>query len=67
MTSAVGFLPYQAPEVFRGGDYSEKADVYSFGMLVWFIYAARPPEQGIKGLWLTTILQIILNKASIPL
>jgi len=26
MTVAVGYLPFQAPEVFKGEEYSEKAD-----------------------------------------
>jgi serine/threonine protein kinase len=29
-----------APEVFRGEDYSEKIDVYSYGIVLWF---ATPP------------------------
>ncbi|ELR24935.1 protein kinase domain containing protein [Acanthamoeba castellanii str. Neff] len=44
MTAAVGYLPFQAPEVFMGNDYTEKADVYSFGMNVWFLFSGNQPE-----------------------
>ena len=46
MTAAVGYLPFQAPEVFMGNDYTEKADVYSFGMNVWFLFSGNQPEHG---------------------
>lgn len=32
MTASVGALPWAAPEVFKGGQFTEAADVYSFGM-----------------------------------
>ena len=25
-----------APEILRGEDYTEKADVYSFGLILWY-------------------------------
>ena len=31
----VGTLPYMAPELFRGEKYNRKADVYSFGILMY--------------------------------
>ncbi|ELR23232.1 Dual specificity protein kinase [Acanthamoeba castellanii str. Neff] len=46
MTEGVGFLPFQAPEVFKGEEYSEQADVYSFGMVVWFLFAGKQPDEG---------------------
>eukprot|EP01087_Luapelamoeba_hula_P016560 TRINITY_DN5098_c1_g1_i1.p1 TRINITY_DN5098_c1_g1~~TRINITY_DN5098_c1_g1_i1.p1 ORF type:complete len:1182 (+),score=164.99 TRINITY_DN5098_c1_g1_i1:699-4244(+) len=56
MTIAVGFLPYQAPEVFKGEDYTEKADVYSFGMLVWFIFSGQSPDAVITPLKLANMV-----------
>jgi serine/threonine protein kinase len=35
MTGNTGSLRYMAPEVALRRPYSEKADVYSFGILVW--------------------------------
>lgn len=32
-----------APEVIVGENYSEKADVYSFGIILWEIAAREPP------------------------
>ncbi|KAG9300960.1 hypothetical protein G9A89_005018 [Geosiphon pyriformis] len=38
-----GVLPYVAPEVFRGGEYTKAADIYSFGILMWEITSAQKP------------------------
>jgi serine/threonine protein kinase len=32
-----------APEVFRGEDYSEKVDVYSYGIVLWELFCFRKP------------------------
>lgn len=41
-----------APEVIQGTDYSLKADVFSYGIVLWEILARLPPYQGIPGLQL---------------
>ncbi|CAG8576537.1 6049_t:CDS:1 [Racocetra fulgida] len=38
-----GVLPYVAPEVLYGGEYSEASDVYSFGMVMWEITTGLHP------------------------
>lgn len=38
-----------APEVITGKNYSEKADVYSFGIILWEIAAREPPYKNIMG------------------
>ena len=43
MTSCVGNLYYLAPEVFRGENYTESADVYSYGILVWEVLTRETP------------------------
>lgn len=43
MTSGVGTLLWTAPEVLRGERYTEKADVYSFGIVLSEIDTCMPP------------------------
>ena len=38
-----GIVPYTAPEVLKGGKNTMQSDVYSIGMLMWEIFAGRPP------------------------
>src|SRR5581483_6850862 len=38
-----GVLPFVAPEVLQGGEYTDKADVYGFGMIMWEIISGEPP------------------------
>eukprot|EP01130_Rhizamoeba_saxonica_P005192 TRINITY_DN2079_c0_g1_i1.p1 TRINITY_DN2079_c0_g1~~TRINITY_DN2079_c0_g1_i1.p1 ORF type:complete len:629 (-),score=115.50 TRINITY_DN2079_c0_g1_i1:72-1925(-) len=50
MTSNVGFLICMAPEVYKGEDYTYKADVYSFGILIYFILTGQDPQQDMEPL-----------------
>ena len=34
----MGTLPYQAPEVFRNQPYDDKADIFSFGVIIFQLY-----------------------------
>lgn len=43
MTGCTGTFRYMAPEVALGKPYSEKVDVYSFGILLWQIVTSRVP------------------------
>lgn len=43
MTAMTGSVRYLAPEVGLGKPYNLKADVYSFGILFWYIIALEPP------------------------
>jgi serine/threonine protein kinase len=38
-----GVLPYVAPEILRGEEFSSAADVYSFSMIMWEISSGIPP------------------------
>ncbi len=40
----IGVLPYIAPEVLQGKDYTKKSDIYSFGMLCYEIITGFPPH-----------------------
>eukprot|EP01103_Thecamoeba_quadrilineata_P020239 TRINITY_DN8584_c0_g1_i1.p1 TRINITY_DN8584_c0_g1~~TRINITY_DN8584_c0_g1_i1.p1 ORF type:complete len:507 (+),score=68.05 TRINITY_DN8584_c0_g1_i1:1-1521(+) len=43
MTQGAGTPIYMAPEVIQGNQYSENADVYSYGLFLWEIWSrARP-------------------------
>ena len=38
-----GVIPYIAPEIFHGKNYTVESDIYSFGMIMWeFITGRRP-------------------------
>jgi len=38
-----GVLPYVAPEVLRGQPYTQKADIYSFGIVTYEILSGKSP------------------------
>ncbi|GBB99294.1 hypothetical protein RclHR1_34760001, partial [Rhizophagus clarus] len=38
-----GVMPYVAPEVLKGNPYTQAADIYSFGMIMYFVAAGRQP------------------------
>ncbi|GBB87992.1 hypothetical protein RclHR1_01450020 [Rhizophagus clarus] len=38
-----GVMPYVAPEVLRGKTYTQAADIYSFGMIMYFVATRRQP------------------------
>lgn len=43
MTPKVGTVSYMAPEVLSAEPYTNKADVYSYGMLLWEIISRKEP------------------------
>lgn len=49
MTDKIGTFQWMAPEVIIGRNYSEKADVYSFGIILWEIASREPPYKNIIG------------------
>jgi serine/threonine protein kinase len=42
-TNIYGVMPYMAPEVLRGRPYTQAADIYSFGMIMYFVATGRQP------------------------
>lgn len=42
-TKIYGIMPYLAPEVLKGKTYTQAADIYSFGMIMYFIATGRQP------------------------
>eukprot|EP01105_Mastigella_eilhardi_P000001 TRINITY_DN0_c0_g1_i1.p1 TRINITY_DN0_c0_g1~~TRINITY_DN0_c0_g1_i1.p1 ORF type:complete len:807 (-),score=135.50 TRINITY_DN0_c0_g1_i1:689-3109(-) len=43
MTGNLGTVQYMAPELFNNHKYSEKADVYSYGMVLWEMLTQKVP------------------------
>ena len=42
-TNIYGVMPYMSPEVLRGNPYTQAADIYSFGMIMYFVATKRQP------------------------
>ncbi|RIA91369.1 kinase-like domain-containing protein [Glomus cerebriforme] len=42
-TNIYGVMPYVAPEVLRGKLYTQAADIYSFGMIMYFVAIWKQP------------------------
>ncbi|EXX74678.1 Mkk2p [Rhizophagus irregularis DAOM 197198w] len=38
-----GVIPYVAPEVLKGEPYTQAADIYSFGMIMYFVATGKQP------------------------
>ncbi len=38
-----GVLPYVAPEVLRGKEYTQASDIYSFGIIIYEVFNGLPP------------------------
>ena len=43
MTNKIGTYQWMAPEVISGEQYSEQADVFSFGIILWELATRKPP------------------------
>ncbi|RIB17995.1 kinase-like domain-containing protein [Gigaspora rosea] len=41
-----GILPYIAPEILNGGQYTTASDIYSFGIIMWEILYGKPVFYG---------------------
>jgi serine/threonine protein kinase len=42
-----GVLPYIAPEVLRGKEYTQESDIYGFGIIAYEVYTGLPPYHDI--------------------
>ncbi|XP_035829058.1 mitogen-activated protein kinase kinase kinase 7 isoform X10 [Aplysia californica] len=49
MTNNKGSAAWMAPEVFEGSNYSEKCDVFSWGIIFWEVLTRRKPFDEIGG------------------
>mmetsp|Transcript_27046 Transcript_27046/g.64980 ORF Transcript_27046/g.64980 Transcript_27046/m.64980 type:complete len:199 (+) Transcript_27046:1-597(+) len=48
MSGETGSLRYMAPEVADSKPYNQKADVYSFGIILWELVALKKPYDGMN-------------------
>lgn len=51
MTNNKGSAAWMAPEVFEGSTYTERCDVYSWGIILWEMLARQQPFQNIELLY----------------
>ncbi|XP_030850466.1 mitogen-activated protein kinase kinase kinase 7 isoform X3 [Strongylocentrotus purpuratus] len=49
MTNNKGSAAWMAPEVFEGRTYSEKCDIFSWGVILWEVISRRKPFDDIGG------------------
>ncbi|GBC28741.2 kinase-like domain-containing protein [Rhizophagus irregularis DAOM 181602=DAOM 197198] len=47
-TKIYGDIRYTAPEVLSGKSYTQAADIYSFGMIMYYVVTGNNPRDGIK-------------------
>ncbi|PRP84750.1 hypothetical protein PROFUN_07852 [Planoprotostelium fungivorum] len=66
LTMSLGCLPYQAPEVFRGDKYNEKADVYSFGMVLYEMLSGVEPHRGHEAMKFANMVSFDGYRPSLP-
>ena len=50
MTEGLGTFQWMSPEVLANSRYSDKADVYSFGIVLWECSARQVPYAGMNGM-----------------
>ncbi|RIA93986.1 kinase-like domain-containing protein, partial [Glomus cerebriforme] len=43
-----GVLPYIAPEILRGQNYTKAADIYSFGIIIYEVISGLPPYHDVS-------------------
>ncbi|EGR33833.1 protein kinase, putative, partial [Ichthyophthirius multifiliis] len=66
MSNKIGTYQWMAPEVISSNSYTEKADVFSYGIILWEIASREPPYRNKSGQ--TVSIEVIQNdlRPSIP-
>ncbi|POG70628.1 kinase-like domain-containing protein [Rhizophagus irregularis DAOM 181602=DAOM 197198] len=70
-TSIYGVMPYVAPEVLKGKTYTQAADIYSFGMIMYFVATGKQPfvdcaHDGVLALSICNGIRPEINEKIIP-
>ena len=47
-TTFVGSICYIAPEILEGNPYTNKCDLWSLGIIIYYLYFLEPPYNGVK-------------------
>lgn len=50
MTGETGSYRFMAPEVYRYENYTETVDVYSYAMILYYLFSGKPPWPTLDGL-----------------
>ncbi|KAL7739457.1 hypothetical protein ACLKA6_011322 [Drosophila palustris] len=66
MSGQVGTAGYMAPEVCRGESYTEKCDVYSFGIVCWEIMSQKKPFYHVQNRNFLAIFNLSVDKNERP-
>ncbi|CEL93395.1 unnamed protein product [Vitrella brassicaformis CCMP3155] len=66
MLGAVGTHHWMAPEVLRGDEFTQAADVYSFGMILWEMVCRQIPHHGLTQVQITATVGYGMRTAKIP-
>lgn len=67
MTNNKGSAAWMAPEVFEGNNYTEKCDVFSFGIILWEMITRRKPYEDMSGFNAFRIMWAVHNGTRPPL
>ena len=66
MTGETGSYRFMAPEVFRHEQYTETVDIYSYAMILYYIFTGSPPWHDLSGLDAVSMAAIEGNRPEIP-
>jgi len=62
LNEKVGTIRWTAPEILRGESYTEKVDVYSFGIVLWELFI-RPVAVPFEGMTIAEVKELVINGA----
>ena len=66
MTGEVGTLFWMAPELWRGEEYGESADVYGLGIVLWELLALARPYEGVPRAHLPMLVSAQRRRPAMP-
>ena len=66
MTEKIGTFQWMAPEVLKTSTYTEKADVFSFAIILWEMAAREPPFKNINAIQVAKMVLLKDLRPTIP-